>query len=69
MLVAVNTSRGSAPARTALLGHGQVGTATGVVVHWTGGGDATQAPPQALQVANFFAIRSTATRATLRKRC
>jgi hypothetical protein len=41
MLVAVNTSRGSAPARTALLGHGQVGTATGVAVHRTGGGDAT----------------------------
>ena len=54
---------------TALLGHVQVGTTLGVAMHQTGGGGATQAPPLALQVANFFTFRTTAIRATSRKRC
>jgi hypothetical protein len=53
----------------ATLGHVQVGTALGVAMHRTGGGGATQTPPLAHRVTNFFMFRSTSTRATPHKRC
>ena len=45
----------------ALLGQVQLGTATGVAVHRTRAGGATQTPPLARQLTNFVSIRSTAT--------
>jgi hypothetical protein len=56
VLGAVYTRHNGATLSSAALGLGQVGIATGWAVHRTGGGGATQAPPLARQVANFFVI-------------